>query len=259
MDETVQFERDGPVAILTLNRPEALNAINAAMRRDLVDAITRAEDDTDVRAIVLAGAGDRAFCAGADIKEEAPPESLVGARAERHAVGWDDALEATTKPTIAAIHGFCFGGGVEMALACDVRISSTDAVFALPEVGLGMIPGAGGTQRLPRLVGIGHALHLILSGDRIDAERALQIGLVTQVVPREALHQTALACGEQLARGAPRALAYAKEAVRRGSELSLADGLRLESDLATLLLSTEDRFEGANAFREKRAPVYHGR
>jgi enoyl-CoA hydratase/carnithine racemase len=259
MGETVRLERIGTVALLTLNRPEAMNAINRAMRRDLAEAIGSAERDPEVRAIIVAGAGDRAFCAGVDIKEEFRPESLVTERDERQAPRWNDVLEATTKPTIAAVHGYCMGGGLEMALACDIRIAASDAVFALPEVGLGMIPGAGGTQRLPRVVGVGHALHLILSGDTIDADRALQIGLVTQLVPRAKLREAAMGLGEKLGARAPRAMAYAKEAVRRGTELPLREGLRLESDLATLLLTTEDRIEGASAFREKRSPQYQGR
>jgi enoyl-CoA hydratase len=159
---------------------------------------------------------------------------------------------------IAAIHGYCLGGGLEIAMACDIRIAADDARFGLPEVTLGIIPGVGGTQRLSRLVGVGPALRMTLSGERIDAAAALAIGLVGEVVARADLEATADALAERIAGNAPRALAYAKEAILRGHELSLADGLRLESDLATLLMTTADRLEGAAAFRERRKPVYHG-
>jgi enoyl-CoA hydratase/carnithine racemase len=256
----VRYEVDDQgIATITLDRPDALNAINRQMRRELTAAVRTADGDDQVRAILLRGSGPRAFCAGADITEFVPPASLVAARQDRAGPIWNDVIAGSRKPTVAGVHGYCLGGGLEIALACDVRIAAQDAVFGFPEVLLGIIPGAGGTQRLPRLVGVGQALRLTLSGQRIDAAEALQIGLVTQTVPPEELGQRALDSAIQLSRGAPRAIEYAKEAILRGSELSLADGLRLEDDLATLLMSTEDRVEGAAAFRERRAPRFTGR
>jgi enoyl-CoA hydratase/carnithine racemase len=258
---TVEFERRGVVALLTLNRPDAMNAIDGSMRTELPAAVRRAEDDPNVRVIVVAGAGTRAFCAGADVREFNKPQSVVEARAERQRTGgWNDVLEAVRKPTIAAIRGYCLGGGLEIALACDVRIAAEGATLGLPEVGLGLIPGAGGTQRLQRIVGLGHALWMTLSGERITAARALEIGLVTQLVsPAETLLDSVLETAERLGCGAPLAMAYAKEAVRRGGSLPMGEGLRIEDDLATLLLGSEDRTEGVQAFREKRTPAYRGR
>lgn len=262
MDEpTVLFERRGATALLTLNRPDSMNAIDRAMRAELPAAVRRAGEDPEVRVIVVAGAGARAFCAGADVREFNQPQSVVEARAERQVSGgWNDVLEAVRKPTIAAIRGYCLGGGLEVALACDIRIAAEGSTFGLPEVGLGLIPGAGGTQRLQRVVGLGHALWMALSGDRVTAERAYEIGLITQLVsPAEALLERALETAERLSRNAPLAVSYAKEAVRRGASLPLTEGLQIEDDLATLLLGTEDRAEGVRAFKEKRAPAYRGR
>lgn len=264
----VTVEGDEPVvlyrvvdhaAVVTLNRPKAINAINTEMRSGLTEAIGRAIADDAVRAIVLRGAGERGFCAGADISEFVATDSLLAVRDVKHAPSWVDVLAESPKPTIAAIHGYCLGGGLEMALACDIRIASETAVFALPEVTLGIIPGAGGTQRLPRVVGLGHSLSMILTGARITAARAEAIGLVEKLVPSDELEASALATAERFAATGPRAVAAAKEAIRRGVEMPLADGLRLEADLSTLLYGTEDRIEGATAFRDRRAPRYRGR
>jgi len=257
---TVRSEMTGEgITTITLDRPDVMNAISQQMRRELSAAVRAADADEQVRVIVLRGAGERAFCAGADVREFLPPQSLVAARQDRAGPIWNDLISAARKPVVAAVHGYCLGGGLEIAMACDVRIAAEDAVFGLPEVRLGIIPGAGGTQRLPRLVGLGHALRLILSGQRIDAVEALRIGLVTDVVPAQELVSRALGYATQLSQGAPRALEYAKEAILRGSELSLADGLRLEADLSTLLMSTDDRAEGAAAFRERRPARFTGR
>jgi enoyl-CoA hydratase len=258
-DDPVLLEREGRIAFLTLNRPDAMNAIDRRMRASLARLVRSAVRDRSVRAIVIRGAGPRAFCAGADIKEFARPASVVGERTSRAGPIWNDLIAASSKPTIAAIHGYCLGGGLEIALACDLRVAAHTAVFGLPEVRLGIIPGAGGTQRLPRIVGIGNALRLILSGDRIDAPEALRIGLVSEVVATGELLAVATDWAERLSAGGPLAVAYAKEAVVRGMELSLHDGLRLEADLATFLTTTDDRAEGAAAFRERRAPAFRGR
>lgn len=255
----VRVDRDGMVAIFTLNRPEAINAINTAMREELTAGLREAAADDDVRAIVIRGEGARGFCAGADISEFVPPDSLLKVRDAKQPPLWIDVLAESPKPTIAAIHGYCLGGGLELALACDVRIASDDAQFALPEVTLGIIPGAGGTQRLPRVIGVGPALELILTGRRIRAERALALGLVAEVVPSDELFGAAFELASQIAKAGPRAVSAAKEAVRRGVELSLADGLRLEADLSTLLYGTEDRIEGAAAFKERRPAQFRGR
>jgi enoyl-CoA hydratase len=258
VEQVVLYERSASVGVITLNRPKSLNAINIEMRRVLPEVVRRADSDPDVRAVVIKGSGDRAFCTGADIKEFVPADSLVAAREQRRPPIWNDVIAASCKPTVAAIQGFCLGGGVEMALACDVRIASEDAVFALPEVLLAIIPGAGGTQRLARVVGVGHATRLILTGDRIDAVEALRIGLISEIVPRSGLEQAATDWATRLSAGGPLAIAYAKEAIRRGVEMPLADGLQLESDLSNLLTNTKDRLEGAAAFREGRTPVYRG-
>lgn len=258
MGDTVLYQVDDQVAVLTLNRPRAHNALNAQLIREFGGALERAEADPDVRVIVIRGCGDRAFSAGADITEFVPPESLVAERQQRVRPKWNDLLVASAKPTVAAIHGYCLGGGLEMALACDIRIATDAATFALPEVHLGIVPGAGGTQRLPQIVGLGHALRLILTGERIDAQHALRIGLVSRVVATDALDEAVREETAMLLRGAPRALAYAKEAVRRGWDLPVVDGLRLEADLSSFLLSTNDRVEGAKAFKQRRKPDFTG-
>lgn len=258
MSDCVEYGVSGQVATIALNRPKVLNAINAAMRAELPAAVQRAAADPDVRVIMLRGAGERAFCTGADITEFNAVGSLADVRASRRPPTWIDVLAEVTKPVVAAIHGYCLGGGLEIALACDIRVAAADSVFGLPEVRLGIIPGAGGTQRLPRVVGAGAALRLILTGDRVDAAEAHRLGLVSEVVEPDQLVTHATELAARIARGGPLALAYAKEAVRRGSELPLSDGLRLEADLATLLVSTHDRREGANAFTEGRTPVYRG-
>ena len=253
------YEKQGPLVWITLNRPDVLNAVNDEIREQLPAAIERADSDPEVRAVIVRGAGERAFCAGADVREFRAPESVVESRQARIRHPWLRNLAESSKPSIAAIHGFCLGGGLELALACDIRLASDDAQLGLPEVSLGILPGSGGTQRLSRLVGQGPALHLILSAERIDAQEACRLALVTKVVPSAQLLPEAERLALLIASRAPLAVALAKEAVRKGFDLSLEDGLRLESDLAALLLTTEDRLEGAAAFREKRKPSYRGR
>lgn len=255
----VLTEREGAIAWITLNRPAALNAVDREMRERLPQAIREADSDPDVRVIVVNGAGERAFCAGADVKafgREGSPAEYRRARLDGH---WTDALESAKKPLIAAIHGYCLGGGLEIALACDLRVAAEDASFALPEVSRGTIPGAGGTQRLARIVGLGRALHLILCAERIDAAEALRIGLVTGLVPREALLAEARRIAGVIADHAPIAVMFAKEATRKSLDSDLSTGMKLEADLVSLLVSTEDRKEAGAAFREKRKPVFKGR
>jgi enoyl-CoA hydratase len=209
--------------------------------------------------VVVTGAGERAFSAGADIREFVELQPATRYREQRKRVDFRSAMDQCPQPLIAAIRGYAFGGGLELALACDIRLASEDAQLGLTEINLAIIPGGGGTQRLPRLVGRGKALEMILTGARISAAEALRIGLVERVVPAAEVLGQARDLARTLAAKAPVALRYAKEAVVKGLALPLADGLRLEQDLSTLLRTTEDRVEGAKAFLEKRAPRWMGR
>lgn len=259
IEHTVQIERINRVGWVVLDRPNQINAINPALRTEVTQALERLDQDPDVRVIVLRGAGDRGFCAGADIKFQSDASSLPALR-DGMTPGWIEVLDRIRKPVVAAIHGFCLGGGVEIAMACDIRIAAPNAVFGLPETGLGLIPGGGGTQRLPRIVGLGRALDLLLTGDRIDATEALRIGLVSRLsASPESLIEEVQAVAERIAAKPVTASAYAKEAARDGLELDLRAGLKLEKDLFVLLMSTEDRKEAARAFKEKRPPAFTGR
>src|SRR6185436_8306520 len=213
-EPAVLSERNGAVAWITLNRPQAMNSINEEVRTQLPAALRAADADPVVRVIVVNGAGERAFCAGADIKGfiEAPtPAKFRQARLQGH---WIDAFDATKKPLIASIHGYCLGGGLEIALGCDIRIAADDATFALPEVSRGTLPGAGGTQRLARMVGLGRALDIALSADHVGAEDALRMGLVSRLVPRTELMSAAEALAKRIASHAPLSVLLVKEAVR---------------------------------------------
>ena len=258
-DEAVVVERAGVVGIVTLNRPDAINALNDALRCGLARAFREAEADPEIRVVLLRASGSRGFCVGADIKEFRSATSLIAARRVDSTCAYIDAIASTTKPIIAAIHGFCLGGGFEIALACDLRVASSDAVFGLPEINLALIPGAGGTQRLPRLIGTGRALDLMLTGRHFGAEEALRLGVITGLAAsQETLFEQALAIAEEIARKSPTAAAYLKEAVLSGANLDLKDGLVLERALFTLLMSTDDRLEATAAFREKRKPFFTG-
>jgi enoyl-CoA hydratase/carnithine racemase len=255
----VLSERSGAIAWITLNRPQAMNSINDEVRTQLPAALRAADADAEVRVIVIKGAGERAFCAGADIKgfTEAPTPARY--RANRLQGAWVDVLDETKKPLIASIHGFCLGGGLEMALACDIRIAADDASFALPEVTRGTIPGAGGTQRLSRMIGMGRALDMVLSAERIDAAEALRIGIITRLTTRAQLLAQTQTLAEHIAGHAPLAVRFAKEAMRKGTAADFANGMKYEADLLALLLDTEDRKEAGRAFREKRKPDFKGR
>jgi len=257
--ETIIVDRQDHVATITLNRPDVLNAQNNPMREELFQVFAAFKSDEDARAIVVTGAGERAFSAGADIKEFLEPPVPTRFREQRRRLDYRGEMDRCPQPIIAAIRGFALGGGLELALACDIRIAAEDAQLGLTEVSLGIIPGGGGTQRLPRLIGRGKALEMILTGARIPAAEALAIGLVEHVVPVAELLPSAQALARTIAEKPPIALRYAKEAVVSGLALPLADGLRLESDLSTLLRTTEDRVEGARAFVEKRKPKWSGR
>jgi enoyl-CoA hydratase/carnithine racemase len=257
--QTIVWEVADGVGTLTLNRPEVHNAMNETMRRELTECFGALVGNEEVRVVVVRGAGERAFSAGADIREFVEPQVPTRFREARRRHDFRQVMDRCTQPILAAIRGYAFGGGLELALACDVRVAGDDARLGLTEIDLAIIPGGGGTQRLPRLIGRGKALEMILTGARIDAHEALRIGLVERVVPAAEVGAAAHELARALAAKAPVALRYAKEAVVKGLELPLADGLRLENDLATLLRTTEDRVEGARAFLEKRTPRFTGR
>jgi enoyl-CoA hydratase/carnithine racemase len=258
-EEPVLYEVADHVATITLNRPDVRNAMNTALREAMLARFTALATDDDVRVIVVTGAGERAFSAGADIREFVEPLVPTQFREQRRRIDFRQVMDRCPQPIIAAIRGVALGGGLELALACDIRIAADDALLGLTEVNLAIIPGGGGTQRLPRLIGRGKALEMILTGARIGAAEALRLGLVERVVPAAEVMTAARELARELAGKAPVALRYAKEAVVKGLEMSLADGHRLEGDLSTLLRTTEDRLEGARAFLEKRNPNWKGR
>lgn len=258
-NETILVKHRNGVGWITLNRPESINAFNNTMRREVQAALRQLDEDRRVRVIALRGAGTRGFCVGADLKEERPATSAAAtARSQPCSANWIQSFDYVGKPLIAAIHGYCLGGGLEIALACDIRVASSDAVFALPETGLGLIPGGGGTQRLPRIIGLGRALDLLISGDRIDAAEAHRIGLITRICgSAETFTANATEFAERIAQRPPIATRIVKEAARHGMELDINAGLRLERDLFSMLLSTAERREATAAFREKRAPIFN--
>ncbi len=258
--EAVRIERDGPVGWIVLNRPEQINAINDAIRQGVPRALAELGADESVRVIVMRGDGSRGFCAGADIKEKRAAETSLQVRRRMERARWIEALDRVEKPVIAAIHGFCMGGGMELALACDIRYVSPDVVMSLPETGLGLIPGGGGTQRLPRLVGPGRALDLLLTGDRLNAVQAREIGLVTRVAQsNESLLSEVSELAARIAAKPPTATLFVKQAARAAQSLELKAGLDLELDLFAMLAPMHDVKEAALAFREKRAPQFTGR
>jgi enoyl-CoA hydratase len=257
--DNLLYERDGAVAVLTFNRPKVLNALNADTLRELDTALqTLAADDT-VRAVVLTGSGEKSFVAGADINELAVLTPAEGKEHARHGQRIFDRIEQLGKPVIAAINGFALGGGCELAMACTMRIAAETARLGQPEINLGIIPGYAGTQRLPRLVGKGRALEILLTGDMIPASRAYEIGLVNQVVPAAELMPTARKLAQTLAGKAPIATRYILEAVNHGLDTPLAQGAFLETSLFGAIASTEDTKEGTAAFLEKRKAAWKGR
>jgi enoyl-CoA hydratase len=255
----VVYEKRGAIAYVTLNRPKVLNALNTPTWKDLRTAFEDARDDAAVRGVILTGAGDRAFIAGADIGELAHASAIDAERSSRVGQEVLDLVENLAKPVIAAINGFALGGGCETAMACTIRIAVEHAKFGQPEVKLGLLPGGGGTQRLPRLVGKGRALQLILSGAMISAQEAFRIGLVNEVVPAADLIPRAEAILKEIAANAPVAVRCSLEAVNKGMDASQSEGFALEAAYFGLCAGTEDKKEGTSAFLEKRAPQFHGR
>lgn len=257
-ESVVRYETRGRVAIVTIDRPEKRNALDAQVRCAFLGAMDSARRDESVRSVIVTGAGDKAFVAGADIAEF-EGRSPVDQWRVMKSPSIFEAVERIPKPVIAAVNGYCLGGGMELALACDVRIASSSAKFGQPEVNLGIIPGGGGTQRLPRIVGLGAALRLILSGEIIAADEALRLRLVEEVIEPAKLLDRATELGELMASKSPVALAAAKEATRAALSLPLDDGLKLETALFQLCFSSADKAEGVRAFLEKRAAEFTGR
>lgn len=251
--ETIRYEKRGRIAWLTLHRPQVLNALNLRMRDEMWTAMQAVRDDPTTEALIIKGAGDRAFSSGADISEFGTSPSYVEARrARRERDLWQLMLDID-KPLIAAIHGYALGAGCEMSMCCDIRIASEDARLGLPEVGLGYIPSAGGTQLLPRTVPFGVAMDMVLSGREIDAPEALRLGLVSRVVPRERLYDEAEEWALRLISRPSLSLAYAKEALTRGLDMPLAEGLALEQRLAALTLASDEAAAGLRRYGEKQA------
>lgn len=259
--ETLLYEVRDQVALITLNRPERMNTLGGNMKDELRHAfLERARRDEHVRTVVITGSGERAFCAGADIKERAGnrlplPEYHLRQQATHELFR---AIETFEKPVIAAINGVALGGGLEIALCADVRLCAAHARLGLPEAKIGALPAAGGTQRLPRVVGLAWAKQLMLTCDHIDAELALRIGLVTQVTPAQELLPAALAMAGRIAANAPLSLRYIKQAIDLGQQVGIEAGLEYERYAAAIVVSSEDRMEGMRAFVEKRKPVFRG-
>jgi enoyl-CoA hydratase/carnithine racemase len=255
----VLYEKKGAIAYVTVNRSQVLNALNTPTWKDLRTAFEDAQNDATLRGVILTGAGNKAFIAGADIGELAHLTAFEAEQSSRLGQGVLDLIENLGKPVIAAVNGFALGGGCETAMACTVRIAVDGAKFGQPEVTLGLVPGGGGTQRLPRLVGKGRALQLILSGEMIDAQEAYRIGLVNEIVPASDLITRAEVILKKIAANAPIAVKFAIEATNKGLETSQSEGLLLEASYFGLCAATEDKKEGTSAFLEKRKPQFRAR
>lgn len=258
MADVVLEEREGRVAILTINRPDKLNALNQQVRDEVLSRLDALEREDSIGSVVLTGAGDKSFIAGADIGEfegRTPFDQRHAMRSPRIF----DVMSAYPKPVIAMINGFCLGGGCELAASCDLRIASDRARFGQPEINLGLIPGGGGTQRLPRLIGPGQTMRLVLTGGMITAAEAREIGLVEWVIPHDELRAKTLEVAEKIASKSPLALRVAKEAVLASQRLALQEGILYERDLFCLCFASEDKKEGVAAFLAKRQPEWKGR
>jgi enoyl-CoA hydratase len=258
MSDTVLKELEGRVALLTINRPDKLNALNQQVRDDMLALLGEIEADDAIGAVVITGAGEKSFVAGADIGEFAgrtPFDQREAMRSPRIF----DVMASYPKPVIAMINGFCLGGGCELAASCDIRVASDRARFGQPEINLGLIPGGGGTQRLPRIIGLGQSMRLILSGEMIQADEAARIGLVDLVSPADELRATTLELAGGIAAKSPLTLRVAKEAMRASQRMAVEEGILYERDLFCLCFSSDDKDEGVTAFLEKRAAEWKGR
>jgi enoyl-CoA hydratase len=261
--QAILYQSRDQIAFITFNRPESLNAMNRQMTRELVDVCQQVEEDSGIRIAIYTGAGEKAFSAGMDLKERAETSFSPIERRQQKLTNkiytQARAVAAITKPTIAAIRGYCVGGGLEFALACDLRVAAEDAKLGLTEVRRGIIPGAGGTQRLTRAVGVTKAMEMCLTGDTVSGLEAKSLGLVNNAVPSADVLKTAEDLAGRILKGAPMSVAFIKEAIKTGVELPLEEGLRLEADLSALIGITEDAKEGPRAFAEKRPPVWKGK
>jgi enoyl-CoA hydratase len=256
--QNILLQTKDRISILTINRPDKRNALNQATRDEILHALDFLRESAESRILIVTGAGDKSFIAGADIGEFEGRTALTQ-RESMKARRIFDAIEDFPKPVIAMINGFCLGGGMELALACDLRVACDTAKLGQPEINLGIIPGGGGTQRLTRLVGEGKAMELILTGDLIDAAEARAMGLLNDVVPAAELQTRVLALAVRIAEKSPVALRMAKEAVKSASRMNLREGLERETDLFCLTFTSEDKAEGVRAFLEKRKPDFKGR
>jgi enoyl-CoA hydratase len=255
--ETILLERRGPIAFIRFNRPDKLNAMSSKMKDETIHALAALEADDGVRVLIFTGQGDKAFVAGADINEF-QNRTAVEQWDLYHQPFLYDGVDRFSKPVIAMINGYCLGGGCELALACDIRVASDRAQIGQPEINIGIIPGGGGSQRLPRLVGLGKAMQLILTGDRIPAAEAQRIGLVDEVVPHDQLEAKTLEIANKIAEKSPIAVKLAKQAVKASSRMGIEEGLRYEQTLFSLIFTTHDKDEGVRAFLEKRPPKWTG-
>ena len=258
MYETITIEKRGAVAILTINRPDKLNALNEAVHREGVAALDELKHDDSVRVLVITGAGEKSFVAGADISEF-EGKTPVTQRDAFYDRSLFNTIDSFPKPVIAMVNGYCLGGGNELAMACDIRMASENARFSQPEINLGIMCGGGGTQRLTNLIGEGRSMEMVLTGDMIDAPTAEKIGLVNHVYPSDQLEAETMKLADKIAEKAPIALQLSKEAVKFASRSNLDEGLRREVDLFAICFSTEDKKEGVTAFLEKRKPVFKGK
>ena len=253
------YEKEEGIGIVTINRPKSLNALNEEVHAELYEIFREIEDDPDVRVVILTGSGERAFVAGADITEMQPKDSIeIGSFIDTGRKAFDQ-IYTLSKPVIAAVNGFALGGGCELAMCCDLRIASENAKFGQPEINLGVIPGAGGTQRLARLVGMTRAKELIYTGDIIDAKAAFIMGLVNKVVPPDSLMTEAKELAQKILSKSSVALSLAKKAINSGADMSLSSGLDLETQCFARCFATEDQKEGMKAFMEKRKPEFKNR
>ena len=257
--ENLLFQKKGAMAYVTVNRPKVLNALNMATMEELRKVFHAIKQDDEVRVVIMTGSGEKAFIAGADISELAKQDAVQGKEYTHRGQSVLNLIENLGKPVIACINGFALGGGCEIAMACTMRLASDNARLGQPEVKLGIIPGYGGTQRLPRLVGKGIAMQLVLAGEMITAQEAHRIGLVNEVIPASELIPRAEAIAQKIIANAPLAVQYAMEAVNKGMDMTLAEGLYLEATLFGVCCATEDKKEGTTAFLEKRAAQFRGK